>query len=357
MASYTKRPNGWTVRFRIIEYGVEVQKRLSGYPTKKAAEKAMAEYITTKKLPKASDSITFDQLVEDYFRRQEGRCKPSTIYSDRGRIEGLVLPTFSGKRVVEIKPSDIVNWQGRMNKLGYAFRYKETVYARMRAVFKHGAKYHGLPDPTLNVDNFRNLEQKKEMHVWTVEQFRIFLDTLKEVVSAPDMATVYQGYFACLFYGGMRKGEGMSLLRSDYDGAHINITKSCTQKVLGKPYEITTPKNAHSVRTIPVPRPLREILDSMPKLKKGEYLFYKDRPFPATTIDRIFKQTIEKSKLPPIRIHDLRHSCASWLLSSENGAPLSPVVVANYLGHTVDMLLTTYAHCLPNSDEEILRKF
>lgn len=356
MASYSKRPNGWTVRFRIFEYGVEVQKRLSGYPTKTSAEKAMAKYISERSMPKISDDITFDQLVEDYFRRQEGRVKPSTIYCDRQRIETHVLPSFSGKRVVEIKPSDVVAWQGRMNSQGYSFRYKETVYARMKAVFKHGAKYRELPDPTLNVDNFRNLEHKKEMHVWTVEQFGTFLNALGDVV-APDMLSVYQGYFGCLFYCGMRKGEAMALLRSDYDGSTIKITKSCTSKVLGKAYEITTPKNRHSVRTIPVPAPLKAILDSMPKLKSSEYLFYKSRPFPATSIDRVFKTTIEKADLPPIRIHDLRHSCASWLLSSENGAPVSPVIVANFLGHTVDMLLSTYAHCLPNSDEEILRKF
>ena len=65
----------------------------------------------------------------------------------------------------------------------------------------------------------------------------------------------------------------------------------------------------------------------------------------------------KKAELNIIRLHDLRHSCASHLLSNANGISVSPIAVAKYLGHSVDMLLKTYAHMLPSGEEEIMNKF
>ena len=46
---------------------------------------------------------------------------------------------------------------------------------------------------------------------------------------------------------------------------------------------------------------------------------------------------------------------ASHLLSNANGTGVSPIVVAKYLVHTVDMLLKTYAHMLPRGKEETIK--
>jgi integrase len=51
-----------------------------------------------------------------------------------------------------------------------------------------------------------------------------------------------------------------------------------------------------------------------------------------------------ESLTPTVRLHDLRHSCASFLLAS--GA--SPRVVMEILGHSgIAITMNTYAHVLP----------
>ena len=49
------------------------------------------------------------------------------------------------------------------------------------------------------------------------------------------------------------------------------------------------------------------------------------------------------------RFHDLRHTCASRLLA----AGVSPVAVADAMGHSVPILLATYAHLMPNDHDRI----
>jgi integrase len=49
--------------------------------------------------------------------------------------------------------------------------------------------------------------------------------------------------------------------------------------------------------------------------------------------------------LPTIRLHDLRHTCATLLLSKN----FNPKIVSEVLGHaTVAITLDTYSHVLPN---------
>ena len=61
----------------------------------------------------------------------------------------------------------------------------------------------------------------------------------------------------------------------------------------------------------------------------------------------LFHKYAAAAGLPRIRLHDLRHTTASLLHS--RGVP--PVVCANYLGHTTEVYLRTYAH-LYREDED-----
>lgn len=57
--------------------------------------------------------------------------------------------------------------------------------------------------------------------------------------------------------------------------------------------------------------------------------------------------------LPPIRVHDLRHSHASMLI--ELG--FSPLLIAERLGHEdIQTTLRTYSHLYPNKQNELAAK-
>ena len=54
------------------------------------------------------------------------------------------------------------------------------------------------------------------------------------------------------------------------------------------------------------------------------------------------------ARLPQIRFHDLRHTCATLLLSKN----VNPKIVSEMLGHaTIAITLDTYSHVLPTMQE------
>jgi integrase len=61
-----------------------------------------------------------------------------------------------------------------------------------------------------------------------------------------------------------------------------------------------------------------------------------------------FKPLLKRAGLPQIRFHDLRHTCATLLLSQN----VNPKVVSEMLGHaTIAITPDTYSHVLPNMQE------
>ena len=72
-------------------------------------------------------------------------------------------------------------------------------------------------------------------------------------------------------------------------------------------------------------------------------------PNPANIISRHFKPILERAGLPPIRFHDLRHTCATLLLSQG----VHPKIVQELLGHaSIQLTLDTYSHYLPDMQEK-----
>jgi hypothetical protein len=71
-------------------------------------------------------------------------------------------------------------------------------------------------------------------------------------------------------------------------------------------------------------------------------------PLHPATWGHWFDQHVKAAGLRRIRLHDVRHSAATLLLQ----AGIPPVVVAGILGHSPAVLLTTYAHALPDAKRD-----
>jgi integrase len=70
---------------------------------------------------------------------------------------------------------------------------------------------------------------------------------------------------------------------------------------------------------------------------------------PSNLRNRYFKPLLKRAGLRPIRFHDLRHTCATLLLSKD----VNPKVVSEMLGHaTIAITLDIYSHLLPDMQEK-----
>ena len=70
---------------------------------------------------------------------------------------------------------------------------------------------------------------------------------------------------------------------------------------------------------------------------------------PSNVRNRNLRRLTKKAALPEIRFHDLRHTCATLLLSRN----VHPKIVQEMLGHsTIGITLDTYSHVLPGMGDQ-----
>ena len=85
--------------------------------------------------------------------------------------------------------------------------------------------------------------------------------------------------------------------------------------------------------------------------KSDWFIFNREKRLSKSHLDRVKNRAIAEADLIRIRIHDLRHSHASSLISEG----ISIVAVSRRLGHSsIDMTLRVYTHLLEKNDEQLI---
>lgn len=344
MASYEKRSSGWSVRFRMIsETGEERRLRLSGYNTKKEAREAYEKYVAEHKAceDRAGKPRTVAELAEGYFIYLKPNVKEASFIETRGRIERHILPTFGAQKVEDVTALQLVTWQAKISEQ-FSRSYLVALRAAFTALWNYGITFCDVRNnPWPKVKLPKDQSAPREMMIWTPAEFARFL----EEVTDPS----WRLFFRTLFLTGCRKGEALALGPGDLSGCILSISKSITRKAPGAPWKITTPKTRGSIRRVTIPLDLAEDLAALP----GPFLFGGDAPFADRTVERVFHDASAAAGVPRIRVHDLRHSHASYLISTG----CSIVAVSKRLGHcSVKQTLDTYSHALASDEVEVLAK-
>lgn len=351
MPSFEQRTDGnWSVRFRTFDGLREVNKRLSGFKTKRAARQAYEEYAVLHPTEKICMSDTpessFRDLVREFLLSKKDEVEETSYIDMEGRISKHILPAFGNKRPADITVADIEKWQESLTQLGLAYRTKNNIRNYLQQIYKLAKRRYGIPNVMDEVSPFRKLVEREDMRVWSEKEFAAFLAKADE-----EGDPVYRAFFHTLYITGMRRGEALALTREDVvlsDPPYIRINKNLTYKTKGATYKIKAPKTKESNRNVLIPAALAQELLSLPD---NTFLFGKNgKPLSENTISRKFKRIASKAGIPEIRIHDLRHSHASFLIS--HNVPVT--AISKRLGHsTIEQTLNTYAHMLPSDEEKI----
>ena len=254
------------------------------------------------------------------------------------------FPSPKVGKITEITQADILEWQREVKKNGYEDTYLKSINSQLSAVFNHAVQIYDLPyNPCRRVKSMGK-NKAKEMKIWTQEQFEGFLECVS------DKPHSYYG-FLVFFWTGIRLGELLALTVGDFDlkKRTMRINKSC-QFIDGKRI-VTPPKTDKSNRVVTLPEMLVTELNEYFSHLYG--LMDKDLVFPVTKsyFEREMKRGAELAGLERIRIHDLRHSHASLLISKMN---VPVVAVSRRLGHeNIKTTLDTYSHLYPDQMDTI----
>ncbi len=368
MPSYEKSKSSglWSVRFREMspQDGKTTNKRLSGFKTKKDAQYGYEDYVAAKKAAAeqapqlgtatSPDEMTFEELLTEYLSFTKSRVKESSYLDICSKVNSSLRPYFAGKKMNEITAKSISDW---IEKIDRSYASKKWIFCTLASIYKYGVRYFDITNTILKVDRPRNTEQQKEMQIWTPDEFKTFSKSVTD--------PTYRLYFTFLYVTGCRRGEALAITWNDImiskNEASVRISKSITNKTTSGTYAITSPKNKGSVRTVAIPSFFINDLLRHKEAQQEEhkeawsqdlFVFGGNRPLPTSSTDYAFKSAIKKAGVMEIRIHDLRHSCASLLISKG----VSIVAVSRQLGHTnIEQTLNTYSHVMPD-DNDLIRR-
>ena len=329
---------------------------LSAARIEKAAQKAAAEWEQQAKEEYRRDVENPERVREreiekartefSAFIRQvwfpicicDGEHKPTTIDFNRN-ISNVIADYFSGKAMQAISGTDIQKYliylrTGYRTAQGKPLAQKTIRhhYCTLANIFSYALKQEFiLKNPMDKVDCPKLT--KKRVEALTAEQARQFFSYVDE--SPIDFRCMLN----LLITTGIRRGELMGLQWGDIDldrcviSVNRNVTYTPASGIV-----VSTPKTDCGFRQIPlmpsVADVLKEYRNSMNEWQQRDYVFPKGgNPALArdpNSITRRVKNFMRSHSLPDMSPHDLRHTCATLLLS--NGADIKSV--SEILGHT-----------------------
>lgn len=154
---------------------------------------------------------------------------------------------------------------------------------------------------------------------------------------------------------GLRRGEILGLRWTDIDLKAGTLSIAAARLAVEGGSATGAPKTASSIRNLPLPADLAAALRAERKRQQQLQLQWGSKwpnsglvvvddignpPHP-DTVTSAWKAALKAAKLPHVRLHDARHSCAT--LMHLNGVPAA--VIAAWLGHTdARFTLAVYAH-------------
>lgn len=328
---------------------------------------AMEEFQSQAVIPK-SDLFFSDFLVQ-WAELNKASWAPKTYHGYRNIIEHQLVPYFQDRklRLQGIKPTHI---QGYYQKKLEQDGVKSATVMRHHAILHKALKYAVRIDLIASNPADKVILPKREKFVgafYSVEE----IDALLEAAKGTPLETVI---LLTVFYG-LRRSEATGIRWSsiDFENKTISIENKLVQLPTGdgKTQIVASPtmKTDSSLRTLPLIGKVAEHLKDVHKRQEenkalfgntyrwkydGYVCLFDDggliSPDYVTTR---FPRLLDKHGLRKIRFHDLRHSCASLLLSL--GFSLKDVQV--WLGHNnFSTTADIYAHVDYKSKQALAEK-
>ena len=314
----------------------------------------------------AKNSKYSNMLFSDYMLEWLENIKPKVVQSTyigyEQVVKGRLCPYFKSKKIklIDLRPRDI---QDFINYL-YKQRLKGSTIAHYTSNMNTALKEAVIAEiiPSNPMDRIESV--KKEVYIpefYTDDELIELIEVIKtQKLELPlTLGIIY----------GLRREEILGLTWNAIDFKNKSIT---IRKTVGRgKYDGVTqflikdiPKNKSSYRTLPMFDFIADLLKKYKeKYKLNEKIFgntyitdYKDficlmdngELVKPDYVDRTFSRILDENAFRHIRLHDLRHSCATLLL--RNGVPLPEI--QKWLGHSNIITTQRYSH-LDQNDKSI----
>ena len=328
-----------------------------GFPTKKAAEAALAQVLADVRDGTAvgRQSMTVAAFLDDWLEGQRQHLKETT-WSSYDVAAKRIKGGLGASKLKALAPLDIENFYADLSESGsrsgkpLSAKSVRNTHVVLRKALADAERLGLIPRNAAAAAKPPTV-QPVEQKTWDSDQLVQFFEAMAD-----------DRFFAAYVLAattGMRRGEVLGLRWSDVDldGGQLAVLQTVTT-VNYKPV-VTTPKTKRSRRVVYLDEHTINVLRAHRRRQTDEKkaagpawsdehdLIFRDEIGDMINPDwfsREFTRQVKASGLSKIRFHDLRHSYATLALK----AGVHPKVVSERLGHaTVGITLDLYSHVTP----------
>lgn len=341
------------------------ERREYGKAQAERAEAVLRERIKNGEKPKErtkAKPLTVSEFAKLYEAERGPEIRETTMSKKKSVLNCYVLPFLGEKPLETIGEEDMRGWRRWLNEKPLKTNTKNGGFRELRALLNFAVSGGYLTkSPMKAIAPFRDPYKETEavrLRYYTAEEWKKYLAAATEEAERKDDLRAWglRLFFLIAYYTGMRKGEINGLRWSDVeDGKYIWVRRSIAQKLKGRPWVETPPKNASSVRRLQIPVVLVEELAKHKEKQKMAGRWSEDlficggpAPIPDTTLEKANAEFAAAAGVKHITIHEFRHSHASLLCN----AGVNIKEIARRLGHAdSEITLRTYAHLYPAEEE------
>lgn len=257
---------------------------------------------------------TIEELCREFLEMQKAHLKPSSYEVAEGAFRNHVIPQFGKTKVIELRVEEVERWHRQFTGKGR--------YAANRAVHQlsHALTWARDTKGWISknpLKGFRYYRPERRQHVLTPEEMRALLATLdrgsNRLWSAPFL-------FKLLLLTGLRLREWSLAEWSQYNDVMGTLT-------------LPPDRTKTGYRVVQLGDEVRVILRQMRSHPRAHerWIFPNEKGTgPTRYSSSVWKLLKEKAGLSNVRVHDLRHTFASYSLLS--GANIKEV--QKMLGHS-----------------------
>jgi integrase len=275
----------------------------------------------------ARKAPTVGDLIDRFEQEHLPRKRPRTADDYRGLLRLYIRPALKHLKVSEVAFSDLDRLHRKITAQGSPYQANRTI-ALASKMFSLAIRW-GMREtnPTKGLE--RNTEYGRRRYLSGDELVRLTAALAKH----PDKQAA--DIIRLLLLTGARRGEVLAMRWADV---------GLTEGIWSKPPSSTKQKEHHQV---PLSAPARQLLSDLQAQQAGKRHVLPTFVFPGTgatghriELKKDWRQLTKAAQISELRIHDLRHSYASQLVSGGASLPL----VGALLGHANPSTTARYAH-------------
>jgi integrase len=296
-----------------------------------------------------------DKWLEGSLR---GAVRQSTFDRYEIAIRVHIKPVLGRLKLTKLAPSHLASFYQDKLVAGFAPASVNKLHVALHKALDQAVKWHMIPRNVAEVVKAPR-PAPEEIRPLNREQTKTLLEAAR--------GERFEPLYMLAVTTGLRQGELLGLKWEDVDlqdgvvRVRRTLARYKARLVLGEP------KTKRSRRTVRLTQAAVQALEghlarqTVQRNLLGELYEHQGLVFatqkgtlvnPSNLRKRSFEPLLEMAGLPAIRFHDLRHTCATLLLSRN----VNPKIVSEMLGHaTIAITLDTYSHVLPNMQEGAAR--